>query len=106
MIYRTERVQARIAAVKAEAERIRQEAEKRLDERTGRVAASLEPAHWIRADLIGKQDALIELLYDEKTASSDMKKLKAEIDRQKDRLESRAFVRHPHGNSRLTQGEE
>ena len=35
VVYRTERVQARIAAVKAEAERIHQEAEKRLEERAG-----------------------------------------------------------------------
>ena len=100
VVYRTERVQARLAAVKAEAERIRQEAEKRLDARAEKVAASLEPVHMIRADLIGKQDALIAMLYDEESASDDMKRLKAEIDRQKNRLENHAFVRHPYGNAK------
>ena len=100
VVYKTERVQARLAAVKAEAERIRQEAEKRLNAQAGKVAASLEPVHMIRADLIGKQDALIDMLYDEEAASDDMKRLKAEIDRQKNRLENHAFVRHPYGNAK------
>ena len=97
VVYKTERVQARLAAVKAEAERIRREAEKRLDAQAEKVAASLEPVYMIRANLIGKQDELIDLLYDEKTASEDIKKLKAEIDRQKSRLENHAFVIHPYG---------
>ena len=97
VVYKTERVQARIAAVKAEAERIRREAEKRLDAQAEKVAASLEPVYMIRANLIGKQDELIDLLYDEKTASEGIKKLKAEIDRQKSRLENHAFVIHPYG---------
>lgn len=97
VVYKTERVQARLAAVKAEAERMRKEAEKRLDAQAEKVAASLEPVHMIRAELIGKQDALIGMLYDEETASDDMKQLKAEIDSQKSRLENHAFVRHPYG---------
>lgn len=100
VVYRTERVQARLAAVKAEAERIRQEAEKRLDAQAEKVAASLEPVHMIRADLIGKQDALIDMLYDEEAASDEMKALKAEIERQKNRLENHAFVRRPYGNAK------
>ena len=97
VVYKTERVQARILAVKAEAERMQQAAEKHLEERKDKVAALLEPSHMIRADLIGKQDELIALLYDEQSASDEMKRLKAEIDRQKDRLEERAIVKHPHG---------
>ena len=97
VVYKTERVQARIAAVKAEAERLQQEAERRLDERKVKIAARLEPASMIRADLIGKQDALISMLYDEKTANDDMKQLKAEIDRQKDRLDHHTLARHPLG---------
>ena len=97
VVYKTERVQARIAAVKAEAERLQQEAERRLDERKGKIATRLEPASMIRADLIGKQDALISMLYDEKTANDDMKQLKAEIDRQKDRLDHHTLARHPLG---------
>ena len=97
VVYRTERVQARIAAVKAEAERMRHEAEKRLDAQAEKVAASLEPAFRIRAELIGKQDALIAMLYDEQSANDEMKALKAEIDRQKTRLETRGLVRNPNG---------
>ena len=96
VVYRTERVQARIAAVKAEAERVRQEAERRIEAQTDKVVASLEPARMIRADLIEKQDELIAILYDPRSASDEMKRLKAEIDRQKERLESRAIVRRTH----------
>ena len=97
VVFKTERVQKRIAAVKAEAERMHREAEKRLDAQAEKVAASLEPVHLIRAELIGKQDKLIAMLYDERSASDDMKKLKAEIDRQKARLENHAFVKYPYG---------
>ncbi|MBE5807037.1 MAG: hypothetical protein E7317_01680 [Clostridiales bacterium] len=95
VVYRTERVQARMAAVKAEAERMRREAEKRLDAQAEKVAASLEPSYLIRTELIGKQEQLIGLLYDERSASDEMKQLKAEIDRQKGRLESRAIIKRP-----------
>ena len=97
VIYKTERVQARLAAVKAEAERIHMEAEKRLEAGAEKVAASLEPVALIRADLIRAQNDLIALLYDEQTATDDMKKLKAEIDRLEERLESHAFVMYPTG---------
>ena len=97
VVYRTERVQARIAAVKAEAERMQQEAERRLEKQKIKVADRLEPAYLIRADLIGKQDDLIAMLYDEQSASDDMKQLKAEIDRQKARLESHTLVKLPRG---------
>jgi len=97
VVYRTERVQQRIASVKAEAERMRQDAERRFEAQTGRVAASLEPTNMIRVDLIGKQDALIAMLYDAQTASDEMKRLKADIDRQKERLESRPFAMHSRG---------
>ena len=97
VVYRTERVQARVAAVKAEMERMQQEAERRFEERKGKVAARLEPAYLIRADLIGKQNELIAMLYDEQSASDDMKQLKAAIDQQKSRLEN-------HGLARLQRG--
>ena len=100
VVYRTDRVQKRIAAVNAEAARIRKEAEKRLDAQAEKVAASLEPVHMIRAELIGKQDELIGLLYDEQSASDEIRKLQAEIDRQKERLENHALVRYPYGRSK------
>ena len=96
VVYRTDRVQKRLAEIRAEAERIRMEAEKRRDERVEKVAASLEPAYRIRTDLIGKQEELIGLLYDEAAASDEMRELKAEIDRQKKRLESRPLVKSPY----------
>ncbi|MDO4865569.1 MAG: putative ABC transporter permease [Clostridia bacterium] len=97
VVYRTERVQARIAAVKAEAERMQKEAERRFEAQKDKVADRLEPAYLIRADLIGKQDALIAMLYDEHSASDDMKQLKAEIERQKGRLEKHVLVKYPLG---------
>ncbi len=68
-----------------------------LEAQAEKVAASLEPVHLIRADLIGAQDDLIALLYDEQTASEEMKGLKEEVDRLKGRLEAHAFVRYPTG---------
>ncbi len=100
VVYRTERVQARLAAVKAETERLRQEAERRIEARSEKVAASLEPAFRIRAGLVDTQDELIMLLYDEQTASDEMKRLKAEIDRQKKRLESHTLVKLPYSRQK------
>ncbi len=97
VVYKTERVQQRIAAVKAEAERMQREAEKRFEEGKSKVAERLEPASLIRADLIGKQDALIAMLYDESSADDGMKRLKAEIDRQKGRLDHHGFTKRPRG---------
>ncbi|MDO5131993.1 MAG: putative ABC transporter permease [Eubacteriales bacterium] len=96
VIYKTDRVKARLLAVKAEAERMQKEAEKK-------IAASLEPVHLIRADLIGAQEDLIALLYDETTATEEMKKLKAEIDRQKGRLAAHAFVKYPDGRHKKSE---
>ena len=96
VVYRTDRVQSRIEAVKAEAERIRREAEKRFDEGVEKMASTLEPSYIIRSELIGKQDELIAMLYNEQLASEEMKNLKAEIERQKTRLENRAIVKLPH----------
>ena len=97
VVYRTERVQARIAAVKAEAERMQQEAEKRFEAQRDKVAARLEPASLIRADLMGKQEALIAMLYDEPSASDEAKAMKAEIERLQERLEKHPLAWHPRG---------
>ena len=77
----------------AEAERLRREAEQRLSERKEQVAASLEPSTLIKSTIIQKQDELIGLLYQAETASPEMKALKAEIDREKDRLDDRPLSR-------------
>ena len=89
VIYRTERINARLAEVRAETERMRREAEQRIEERKEQVAASLEPATQIKSTIISKQDELIGMLYDSETASSEMRALKADIDREKERLDER-----------------
>jgi len=93
VIYRTERINARLAEVKAETERLRHEAEQMFEERKEQVAASLEPATMIKSTIISKQEELIGMLYDSETANSDMKALKAEIEREKERLDSRSLSR-------------
>ena len=50
------------------------------------MAEKLEPATLIKSEIISRQDALIGLLYDAQTASEEMKSLKADIDREKERL--------------------
>ena len=93
VIYRTERINARLAEVKAETERLRREAEQRLAERREQVAARVEPSTMIKSAIIARQDALIGMLYDSETASDEMKALKAEIDREKERLDERPLSR-------------
>ena len=93
VIYRTERINARIAEVKAETERLRKEAEQRMEERREIIADKLEPATLIKSDIIRRQDTLIDMLYDDRTASDEMKALKTDIDREKSRLEERPINR-------------
>lgn len=93
VIYRTERINARLAAVKAETERLRQEAEQRLAERKEQLSSTLEPSAMIAGTILAKQDQLINLLYDEHTATDEMRALKADIQRDRDRLRSRPITR-------------
>ena len=93
VIYRTERINARIAKVKAETERMRREAEQRISERKEQVSSNLEPSARIKSTIISKQDELITLLYDEQTASDEMKMLKSDIDKEKARLNGRPMKR-------------
>ena len=86
VIYRTERINARLEAVKAETERLRREAEKRIE-------ANMEPATLIKNTIIAKQDELIGLLYDESQANEQMKALQNEITREKERLDYHPMVR-------------
>ena len=53
------------------------------------MADRLEPATLIKSKIISKQNDLIEMLYHEQTASEEIKALKSEIDREKERLEER-----------------
>ena len=82
VLYRTERIAARVEAIKAETERLRLEAELRVAEVKHEVEVNLEPTAMVKNTIIEKQEALIDLLYQEDTASDDMKALKHE-DRQR-----------------------
>ena len=86
VVYRTERINARLAAIKAETERIRREAEER-------ITARMEPTAMIKNAIIEKQDALIGMLYDETTATEEMKRVKREIEGEQKRLQSRPLAR-------------
>ena len=108
VIYRTERINARLAKIREETERARLTAERRLYERKEevsqriierkqetekiltetkmQVASALEPATRIKNNLIAAQERLIDQLYDPETADEEQKALKAEIDRTRQRL--------------------
>ena len=96
VIYRTERVAARMEAIRLESERLRREAERRaadvgqrLEEGREQIAARLEPTAMLKSGLIEKQTELIGLLYDEGSATDEMRTLKREIDTDLARLQDR-----------------
>ena len=89
VIYRTERITARVEAVKAETERLRLEAEQRVAEVKHEVEVNLEPTVKIKNTIIEKQEALIDLLYQEDTASDEIRTLKREVDEKQAVLQKR-----------------
>ena len=89
VIYRTERIAARVEAVKAETERLRLEAEQRVAEVKHEVEVNLEPTVKIKNTIIEKQEALIDLLYQEDTASDEIRALKREVDEKQAVLQKR-----------------
>ncbi|CBK75793.1 Predicted membrane protein [Butyrivibrio fibrisolvens 16/4] len=109
VIYRTEKVKARMEEIRLETEKFRIEAEKRIDElnqqyeknkaewdasiKAGReqLRENLEPTSFIKNSLIEKQNQLIELLYDESTAPVPAKVLMDEIEHERLRLEKRSW---------------
>ncbi len=93
VIYRTERINARLKQVREETERLRQEAEKRISEKQQQLASALEPTAAIRSSLIREQGRLIDLLYRPETATEEEKQLKARIDADKQRLVGRPLGR-------------
>ena len=93
VIYRTERIKARLTEIKAETEKIRREAEQRAQDLTKKVEQIAEPTALVKTSLIERQEKLIALLYDEKTANEEVKTLKAEIDAERERLESRPITK-------------
>ncbi|SDB57385.1 Uncharacterized membrane protein [Pseudobutyrivibrio sp. YE44] len=109
VIYRTEKVKARMESIRVETEKFRVEAEKRIDEinkqyeknkaewdanikaSKQQLKSNLEPSSSIRNTLIEKQTSLINMLYDENTASQQAKKLFADIEIERSRLEKRLW---------------
>ncbi len=102
VIYRTERITARMDAIREETERLRREAERQASElhtrlNAGReqLAADMEPSISIRTGLLQKQDELIALLYDEQRATEQERSLMREITERKERLQRRQQLLHP-----------
>ena len=96
VIYRTERITARIEEIRAETERLRQEAEERVTQMRQEMAENLEPTGIVKNTIIEKQEALIDLLYQEETASPEMKELKQEVDSKKAVLQKRRILFSKH----------
>ena len=89
VLYRTERIAARVEAIKAETERLRLEAELRVAEVKHEVEVNLEHTAMVKNTIIEKQEALIDLLYQEDTASDEMKALKHEVEEKQAVLQKR-----------------
>ena len=89
VIYKTERIAARMEAVRAETERLRRQAEQRADEVKEQLAQDLEPTAALKSGIIRQQDQLIRRLYDEQTADEESRALKQKIDGDLDRLHRR-----------------
>ena len=96
VVYRTERITEHMNTIRAESERLRREAEarrdsvsQRLEQSREQLAATLETTGSIRGTLVRDQQALIDMMYDERTATDAMKILKGEIDRNRERLRGR-----------------
>ncbi len=92
VVYRTERINARLAAVRDEAERIRREAEQRLREQKQHVISALEPPTMMKSTIIKKQSELIGMLYHEQSADEQARRLYTEICREKERLDARPLA--------------
>ena len=89
VIYRTERITARMEAIKAETEQFRKEAERRAAEIKVELAVNLEPTAKVKNTIIEKQEALIDLLYQEDTASEEIRALKREVEEKRAVLQKR-----------------
>ena len=89
VIYRTERIAARMEEIRAETERLRQEAEEHVAQMRQEVAENLEPTRSVKNEIIEKQSALIDLLYREEDADPEIRELKQEIELKKGALQRR-----------------
>ncbi|MBQ8159727.1 MAG: hypothetical protein IJ083_03155 [Clostridia bacterium] len=100
VIYRTERINARLNAIKAETEQLRRQAEERLESqkellenKKNMIYQQLEPSRSIRTALIQDQAALIDLLYSEENATEEEKRLRRAVDENTERLKKRDLRR-------------
>lgn len=98
VIYKTERIAARVEAVRAETERLRREAEERVGQVKERADAvkeklqrDLEPTASVKNTVIRRQEELIGRLYSEEQADEESRQLKHEIDQELSRLRRRPF---------------
>ena len=96
VLYRTDRILARMNEIKAETERLRKVAEHRvekmeqhLEERKEYISYRLEPTGSIKNSLIRDQDQLITMLYNDASATDEMRSLKENIDKNRERLDDR-----------------
>ncbi len=89
VIYRTERIKSRLEAVREKADQMLQEAEQVIGEQKAQVISRVEPSTMIRNNIIDKQGRLIDMLYDEESATEETRSLKKEIDSERHRLEER-----------------
>jgi uncharacterized membrane protein len=96
VIYRTEKIKSHMEEVRIETERLRAEAEARISEMNEKLVesreqfvATVDPVGTAKNKMITKQDMLISLLYNEQTATDEMKALVDEIDQCKTIIEKK-----------------
>ncbi len=100
VIYKTEKITARMDAIKSETERMRKEAEQalgaigqRVVEEKDQLISNLETSNSMRNTILDKQEALLSMLYNEETATDEMKQLKQEIEEKKEKLAEKQWKR-------------
>ena len=89
VVYKTERIAARMEEIRAETERLRHEAEEHVAQMRQEVAENLELTRSVKNEIIEKQSALIDLLYREEDADPEIRELKQEIELKKGVLQRR-----------------
>lgn len=92
VIYRTEKVKARMEAIKAETERLRMQAEERLAEVQQQLSERLEPTSQIKNRVIENQEKLISSIYEDSSADESERQLKDAIDKDLERLKGRRMI--------------
>lgn len=96
VIYRTEKIKAHMEEVHVETERMRAEAEARLakmnerfEESKEQFIATVDPVGAAKNRMLSRQEALIGLLYNEQSATDEMKSLVNEIEECKSIIEKK-----------------